>query len=51
MRKLKTIVGILIGIFMISLIGFIISIPIVNDSVAKKTAKRVKNIELDIRGH
>lgn len=46
MKRVKKILGVVIGSFIIAILCFIISIPIVNDSVANKTAISVKNIEL-----
>jgi len=42
MKKLKLIFGVII----VALLGFMISIPIVNDNTANRTAKSVKEIEL-----
>ncbi len=46
MKKFKLIFGIGIGIFIVAILGFVISIPIVNDRIADKTAESVKKIEL-----
>lgn len=44
--KLKRILGIIVGGFILALLGIMISIPLVNDHVAKKTAKVIEKIEL-----
>jgi len=45
-NKLKRILGIIVGGFILTLLGIMISIPLVNDHVAKKTAKVIEKIEL-----
>lgn len=46
MKKIKLILGISIGVLLFAMISFMISIPIVNNTIAKKTAQSVKEIEL-----
>lgn len=46
MKRVKIILGAAIGFFVIVILCFLISIPIVNDSAAQKTAKRIENIAL-----
>ena len=46
MKKIKLVLGIIIGIFIFAIVCPIVFIPIFNDNIAKKTAQNVKEIAL-----
>lgn len=46
MRKLKLVFKIIIGVSIVLILAFLISIPIVNDRIAYKTAIGIEEIEL-----
>lgn len=46
MKKFKIICGITVSVLIFSILGFMISIPIVNNDIANKTATSIKEIEL-----
>ena len=46
MKRLKFVFGIIIGILVMAIVGFTVSVPIVNDGIANKTAKSIKRVEL-----
>lgn len=46
MKKFKIICGVTVSVLIVAILGFMISIPIVNDDIANKTAKSIKEIEL-----
>lgn len=46
MKKIIHILGIVMGIFFLAVVGFLISIPIVNNSIARQTAQNIKKIDL-----
>ena len=48
MRNLKRIIGIMVGFIIFIILGTVISIPLVNDYIAKKTAKGIEKIELPV---
>ena len=50
-KKVKLICTIVVSVLFISIAGFMLSIPVVNDCVANKTAKYVERIELPNNTH
>lgn len=46
MEKIKRIGAIIVSVLFISILGFMLSIPVINDSIANKTAERVEKTEL-----
>lgn len=46
MKRLKFVFGIIIGILVMAIVGFTVSVPIVNDGIANKTAKSIIRVEL-----
>lgn len=50
-KKVKLICTIVVSVLFISIAGFMLSVPVVNDCVANKTAKYVERIELPNNTH
>lgn len=50
-KKVKLICTIVVSVLFISIAGFMLSIPVINDCVANKTAKYVERIELPNNTH